>query len=472
MATDSPVKDEATEATFSFEIFSKETEGKEDLDLNQYLTDKFNSDADLAEEYLKDNDAFVKKYLTAPEAGEEKKDPPEKEKTPEEKAAEEAAAAEGGADKEKTPEEKAAEEAAAAEAEKATDPKDGRIQFLEDERNKNSTELERLKRENADLKTKKPAAEKKKPEEKPLPEIEIPEFSDDEDVYSEAYQKKVQKAVKASASEIVRLRTENQKLKTEAAEAKETASQAVTKADETAQESAAATSVNAEFIEADKLRKRYNGHGLTFKRSTQEIQDDYISFMRDLHSVAGVEGPLLDEQGNYSPGVAKAFVTYRDKVKGEELRNLCATKDIKLPDDFDDLMDVYNIRRIRQRTMEETGGSKLPSYEMAFSIYAKDEGRLSDMQKKLDMSTQEAASRAVKNRQEKPKETDSTHGSSPVDLTKITDQDFSKLMAKPDKSDEDKEYLRKIMKAIHAKDPSVFSDYEIEELLADKPTGG
>ena len=86
---------------------------------------------------------------------------------------------------------------------------------------------------------------------------------------------------------------------------------------------------------------------------------------------------------------------------------------------------------------------------------------------KLEKENQGKKSRALKKRADAPKEAAAGHGANPIDLSKISPQDFSTLMSKPEKTDEDKAYLRKVMEQAEKEKPGAFPEETIVELLAD-----
>ena len=239
------------------------------------------------------------------------------------------------------------------EALKGNKEKDKTIEFLKDNKlpmlekdleTSRSSELN-LKKQLAEFEQMKKDG-KIKSVEKPVL-TDLPDLKDEEDFYDEANQKKIKDAIASQAD----VKAYIEKLEGQVAN----------------QSSSPASTNDNAFEEVDTFMQSTLGSTRKFK----DMQDDYLHFMDNLRIVAGVNAPLMDESGGFSPEIQGLYQTFHSEGEaGDQLRAKAQGKAVK-PADFSVLSKVYDIQALRNNHFErDTEGIPVPiSYEKALRLY-------------------------------------------------------------------------------------------------------
>jgi len=98
--------------------------------------------------------------------------------------------------------------------------------------------------------------------------------------------------------------------------------------------------INEEYDRIRKLQKKHP----EFKTSKdiQVVEKEYLECLGGLAEAAGIEGGVIDSKGSYKPEVLELM----DKLRSEdeEVSKIAADAGIKLPEDVDTLLGIYQVR--------------------------------------------------------------------------------------------------------------------------------
>lgn len=345
--------------------------------------------------------------------------------------------------------------------------KDKTITFFKDEKIPAlETELQKANEERATLKQQIADFEKKlqdaggKPAEKPeTKEVKIPDLPEDDLFYTEEGQKKIKDYLVAINQDRDNLRNELKSITEKVGDIEQ-------KTETVAQDRQAKDAVKMEFEAIDNFRKE-NPAVFKSARNAQDIEKDYVGFMKDMASVQGIEAFAKDGSGRFSKEASDALhaVIDENSEDGKAIREKLQERNIKLPDDFGELQMVYAIRDIRSQTFEKNAsGEAVPiPYNKAFKIY---QGSNGDELKKMLLDARkdghENFQKAVDERKRFAKETPLKGGAGPIDVDNYPTEQFFKLIEKgaAARTDEEDDILRHILKAKN------LSDNEIDRMLA------
>jgi len=374
---------------------------------------------ELRDEYLKDPDAFIKKYSANPEEKEGDVDPETDPPDKEEKVEEPPELFEGKIERSKFGNYgKNAKDLSEAVEKllKGKQENDDTIEFL---RNKKVPELtdENTKLKSENLSFKKQLKEYKKqkaappPEEFKLEDVQIPELSDDIDFLTDEGRAKFKEfasalpKIKANMDALAKRNTDLEaSLKEVGTRVEKTDERTATSEAEALQRKA----IDKEFGEIDLVRKKdvYKDVFGESPRPTKQIEDDYIEFATELGKANGIADPMPD--GNIAPEVIQLINRYLDE-KSEEGAKLRETAKIKAPDDLGDLFTTYEIRKLRFRDVVGPEGKTVRtpvlSFEDATKLYLADPDKQTEVKYKARKAALEAKERALDNRRGHAKET-------------------------------------------------------------------
>lgn len=419
------------------------------------LEKAFEKNSELREEFIHDEKGFIEKHTK----GKPKEDSPKKESVEKDEIVEtkkvDINAFEVDEDllgtyaKDRTPE-NAVMEALKGNAEKdrTINRNKVKVQELQDDLDVAKNETSVLRQQIEESK-KKPA----KVEKVEIANIEIPELPDDVDMFTEEGQKVYKDHLKA-------VRKSNESLK----EQVKSIASSVNNFDEemtsvkndviVEKENVARTkALRTEYTQIDEL-------GIT-SRPAKEIEADYVDFMETLHKIVGSKNPLYNQNGGFSKEVSDALVLYSEPEKqqsdkGNELRVHLARLGRTLPNDFDGLTKIYQIRDLRNKYRDSTGN--FMSYEVAQKLYEVDTVGDKIIKAKSDINAKKQ--KALNNRKEYAKETPTKGGPSKVDPQDYPKQQIENILSKASstRTPEETEFATTWMKAMG------FPESEIETL--------
>jgi len=416
---------------------------------------------ELANEFIQDEQAFMKKYGQHSEDG--KKDELEKKEN----------------DGDPVPDEVNPDEAKKAE-ETINEFKEKVVPELQAQLDEAKKREDALRAEIE--KAKKPADQPRKKEK--LPDIDIPEISvpdiGDADLFSEEGQKSMIDAFNAMRKDfgsavgvLSKLKERNQALEAELADirdgvtvAKKEAVEASRKLDSSAKDADFRKRIDAELKEIDEMRKSNESVFGEFKRPIKQIEDDYLSFVEQVKTTAGIKGDTTLPDGRWTNAVERAIGHYNDPKSaiGADLRKRCP---IEPPEDVDVLTTVYAVRNLRANTFErgETGDPFPIRYDKALKFYVMENPELSQKMKiEAEKANRDRIERAVDKRRSYAKEAPvKTEEAGPMEPTAEM-QEVNRILQKPnvERSKEEKLYARKFLKTI----PNPFSDDELDTLIS------
>lgn len=473
----SPVKDEASvngevSAFDNLKSYLEDYKQKNpDADIQKLLSEEVAKNPELQEEVLKDADSFIKKLSgeleTPPEPDKPAESKPEEtppETKPEEKLKEKLSV-------EVDPETLGTYKDVEAMS-KGNKEKDLTIDFFKKEKIPGLEQrLAQAEQERQSLKKEIEEFKKAKTEKKAIPpkvdikEIKVPEPKDGDYITDEDYHKNLRQSLVESIEQNKSLLSIRDEMKNEIESLKSGIEEIKTSTETEHAKSQRQNQIDTEFDEIDRLRKR--NEVFEYKRSIEDIENDYMEFLENLKIAADVKEPVLDKNGNFSPEIAGAVSTYNDEKKGEDLRKKCESKGIKLPDDFKELNTVYGIRKIRNEMAERdpaTGEYKPISYERAFKLYQSENTSLEDIKLQERKAGHEAYEKAVNKSKDFAKETPPASGAPPFDISKYTQPQLEtmvrELVAKGEQRTEPETItLKEILKAAQ------MSEKEINEYI-------
>lgn len=182
-----------------------------------------------------------------------------------------------------------------------------------------------------------------------------------------------------------------------------------------------------ERSEIDRIRKS-NPELFNGKRELAKVEDDYINFMSGLGRIIGFKGQVVDPAtGSFAPEISAAYQQYHDEKAGSELKKKAEASGLKMPEDFDDLLLVHQLREVRTNNLKrDASGQVRPwSFSEALEYYVAKQPLPEDTRLIEARRKKEAEARAIKNRESFARELPASGGSNPVDLTTVTDADFT-----------------------------------------------
>jgi hypothetical protein len=185
-----------------------------------------------------------------------------------------------------------------------------------------------------------------------------------------------------------------------------------------------------ERSEIDRIRKS-NPELFNGKRELAKVEDDYINFMSGLGRIIGFKGQVVDPaSGQFAPEISAAYQQYHDEKSGAELKKKAEASGLKMPEDFDDLLLVHQLREVRTKNLKrDTSGQVRPwSFSEALEYYVAKQPLPEDTRLIEARRKKEAEARAIKNRESFARELPASGGSNPVDLTTVTDADFARKL--------------------------------------------
>lgn len=302
------------------------------------------------------------------------------------------------------------------------------------------SENQRLKKELESIKS---AAPKKQEKEIKDEQIDIPEFTDDDDPLSDSFKEKLKK----TSSIFKKIKEQNDVLMKTVESMNKDFSETKSKIGQAEERFVAESESEKEYKDLDLIRKS-NPERFIGKRPIKEIGDEYLSFMENLKFVAGISSPTYTQSGEFSSEMQNAFMKYNQE--GSDLRKKCEERKISLPEDFDDLVTVDKIRKIRSSKYEKdmSGNIKNISVQEAFKLFNYDNPAQSITKAKV--AEQSAIEKAKQNREQFSPDIKSGSSSNPLDLSnpdmkKITDIINRNVSGKASKDEID--YVKAIMKS-------------------------
>lgn len=185
-------------------------------------------------------------------------------------------------------------------------------------------------------------------------------------------------------------------------------------------------SVEDERAEIDRLRKS-NPDMFNSKRKIGEIEEDYLNFMGGLGRLVGYQGVIVDPKtGQFAPEISAAYQKYHDEKDSAGLKKKADAANIKMPEDFDDIVMVHKLREIRSQNLERdpTGTIKPWSYSKSLDYYVAKQPLPEDPKLVMARKKKEAEVKAIENRAQFAKELPPAGGSNPVDLNAVTETEF------------------------------------------------
>ena len=200
--------------------------------------------------------------------------------------------------------------------------------------------------------------------------------------------------------------------------------------------------VQREFEEIESLRSQYPeilGEG----RPISRIEADYVEFLSNLASIAGVTGGIysLDpaKKGALRSEVSNAFSAYMNQGSqvGQKFRDAAEQRGLGLPEDYDTLKKIYTVRKYRNKFAQRGADGKyqLLPYNDAFDIAKLKEDGLdikSEVNKKrdevLDEHNKKEAALSKKNGFAKEAPTE-TEGAKPM-IDNLSRNDLNEILMK------------------------------------------
>jgi len=207
-----------------------------------------------------------------------------------------------------------------------------------------------------------------------------------------------------------------------------------------------------EFARIDNMVKANTDIFGEVKRSTRDIEDDYLNTVREMMRVAGSKSDLYEAPGSnvLSRDAQAVLALYSgDSDKAKKFRSRCQAEEIGFPADMDALTKAYEIRNIiavaSPKDKEGRTISVLP-YETALEIY---KGRnISKFRVQDRVESHAARDRALERRRNAPAESKPSSGSADVDTAKMSAQTVLAIAKKEPKSrtKDEKELLAKALR--------------------------
>jgi hypothetical protein len=300
-----------------------------------------------------------------------------------------------------------------------------KLPALETALNQERQTRERLEKENLSFKEQLEAFKKKQTEAPAAPKVEELDL-EKIDLLDDDGQKKVKAALvnnaKALAASVARedaQRAEINELKASITSVRESVENA-------GRANEVETKVEQQYTEIDMVRQR-NRELFTSNRSVGDIEDDYVDFVKNLHAIAGLKGPLQDVNGQFTAEARQVYDLYHDEEKGKALKAECDKRGVKLPDDMDDLLVTYRINGIKNEYAKRdplTGQYQPIPFDEALERY------------KLTLETPEQArlrgitegheryAKAVDNRKGFAKELPANAPGAPIDVSKLSETEI------------------------------------------------
>jgi len=311
---------------------------------------------------------------------------------------------------------------------------------------------------------KEPAKKKDKLPEITIPEISIPELGD-VDMFEEEGRKKVLDAfgtVSKQLSDTVgvlgQFKKQNEVLHAQVEELRTTATTTKESVEETnaklsSKELAANVQkqVDAQLKEIDALRQSEKGTAVfgEYTRTTKNIEDDHLDFVKELAKAARIEGDINrnDGSGRFTDRVERAMALYADPKSsiGADLRKTCTKKP---PEDMDTLNLIYDVHAFRNSHTEVRDGKTVPiSYEDALEFYAAKNPKIAEKMAILKGKTNRTKhEKAVANRQaavEAPVKSEQADAMSPEAEFMEVDRILKKVNT--ERTKEEKEMARRVL---------------------------
>lgn len=320
-------------------------------------------------------------------------------------------------------------------------------ELREDRLNPLERRLSETETENKALKTRLAEQDKMKAEidKAVLPdEISIDDFAGD-DIFDAEKQKKLVGSIKTLAEGY-----KNVRKKLAEVEGKQNTKEAVeAELEQTRSEKRA---IEDEQAEIDRLRKN-NSDLFANKRAINEVESDYINFMKGLARVGGYSGNLYDAKnpGMFAPEINELYRKYHDEKAGVDLRKKAEVSNVKMPDDFDDILLLHKLREIRNSNFKRDETGLRPwSFSEALEDYIAKQPSEKKENPKMDITRikKDREMAAIKNREQHAKELPANGGANPMDLNAITDVDVKAKLSrwKSMGKEEDRAWLDSVMR--------------------------
>jgi len=222
--------------------------------------------------------------------------------------------------------------------------------------------------------------------------------------------------------------------------------------------------IDAELAEIDTVRRENPGVLGEYTRPTVEIETEYISFVKDIAQIAGVQGPLYasDGSGAFAPNVTATVNTYLNQTvqAGKDLKAKCDERGVSLPADYDSLDRIYDVRKIRNSYFAKDGtGADVPiPYSQAIRMYSGSPENANKVALEKRIGEHNARQQAAANRQAHAPTTPPEGGTPPQDPAGL-ELEYHRINATPmaNWSDTDRDIMRKIyiQKGISAEEAEV-----------------
>jgi len=193
--------------------------------------------------------------------------------------------------------------------------------------------------------------------------------------------------------------------------------------------------VSNEFSELDKLVSR---HDDVFKveRSVQEIETDYLECLKELGKLKGYTESMFDKDGRIIDKYMALLGEYQDDKS--DMRRTAEAAKVGLPEDFNALNMVYNIRVIKNQ-------HPTLSYDEAFDLYKLRHPDEFTKEKKTESDLEDRIARgAEKRKTEHAAEAPVKSGDNLSDVSKVSAKTIEQILLKMpvDRNKEEKELVR------------------------------
>lgn len=148
---------------------------------------------------------------------------------------------------------------------------------------------------------------------------------------------------------------------------------------------------------------RKNSGVFQSERPIAEIENEYITFLKEGSRLLGYDGTIYDAAGVYTEGAKKAFALFNDEKAGADFRAKIQAAGISYPTDLQDLQTKAEIERIRNR---EVDGKYIPvmSWDEAITLYGHKTGITAKQSEQKALEQRKAGAvahaKAVQNRQQ------------------------------------------------------------------------
>lgn len=344
-------------------------------------------------------------------------------------------------------------EEAIKEMSKGNAEKDKTIDFFKTQKvPKLESDLEKVRSSEASLKKQIEEFNKQKKEES---KVEIPKIKavdlDDEDLFlSDEGQKKFKESYAGLAKTVEAMAEKIKTLETPAAPAKETEAKVETAED---------AEYRKEYAEIDSfLSWKKDEFGTVAPMELME--SDYLDFVGNLAKTAGIDGPIQDKDGAFTPKVQQAMKTYLDvdSDQGKEARKAMAANNMPLLDEgqYNTLSKVYKVRELKTQL-------GVP-YEVALELFnARNRPSEDELKLQGNIEGHKQMAKAKSNREQFVKQTPTTSEGGDTEILNMPVAQFNKLMARDPKewTDQEKHTIKSIYKQNGVPDEEIKESFGI-----------